>query len=85
MEQALVVLAVWAVWSLLQFFFEASPWVWVVIPLILGVGGQALIDHDKLWLGLGIGGAAILVMRLHDLMLVVTDWVRVAVLRTQRR
>jgi hypothetical protein len=43
---------------------------------VLGVGGQALISPDKLWLGLGIGGLAMVLSRLADLLLVTADWVR---------
>jgi hypothetical protein len=84
-EQVVVVFGVWALWSLLTLFVEASPWVWVVVPLVLGVIGQALVDYEQWWLGIGLGGAAIFVMRLADLLLVTTDWIRVHVLRAQRR
>jgi hypothetical protein len=83
-EQVVVVFGVWALWSLLALFLEASPWVWIVVPLVLGVVGQVLIDYDKWWLGLGLGGAAIFLMRLADLLLVTTDWIRVLVLRAGR-
>jgi hypothetical protein len=83
-EQVIVVFGVWALWSLLALFLEASPWVWIAVPLVLGVAGQVLIDHDKWWLGLGLGGAAIFLMRLADLLLVTTDWIRVLVLRAGR-
>jgi hypothetical protein len=83
-EQVVVVFGVWALWSLIALFMEASPWVWIVVPLVLGVIGQTLLDYDQWWLGLGLGGAAIFVMRLADVLLVTADWIRVLVLRAQR-
>ena len=83
-EQAFVVFGVWALWSLATLFWEAPPWVWYAVPLALGVAGQALIDYHDWWLGLGLGGAVIFLMRLADLLLVTTDWIRVHVLRAQR-
>jgi hypothetical protein len=83
-EQVVVVFGVWALWSLIAAFWEASPWVWIVVPLALGVVGQVLIDYDRWWLGIGLGGAALFLMRLADLLLVTTDWIRVLVLRAQR-
>jgi len=85
MEQLLAIFAVWAIWSLVATLFEGSEWVWIVLPLTLGLAAQCLIAYHDWWLGLGIGGAAILVMRVADLLLVATDWVRVNVLRNQRR
>lgn len=83
-EQAVVVFGVWALWSLATLFWAASPWVWGIVPLALGVAGQCLIDYHHWWLGLGLGGAALFLMRLADLLLVTTDWIRVLVLRAQR-
>ena len=85
MEHLLVVFGIWGLWTLVALFFTASEWVWVVSALVLGVGAQLALDYHHWWLGLGAGGAAILLMRLADLLLVVTDWVRFAVLRSQRQ
>ena len=85
MAHVLIVFGVWALWLLASLFFQASEWVWVVGALAAGVGGQCLLDYHRWWLGVGIGGAAIFLMRLADLLLVVTDWVRFAVLRSQQR
>ena len=83
-EQVIVVFGVWALWSLIALFWEASPWVWITVPLVLGVVGQVLIDYDRWWLGVGLGGAAMFLMRLADLLLVTGDLARVHVLRAQR-
>lgn len=81
----LVALAVWSLWSILAEYFIASKLFWLVLPLALGVGGQCLIDYSRWWLGIGIGGLALLIMKVSDFLLVATDWVRVLVLRHQRR
>jgi hypothetical protein len=81
----LLILAVWGVWTLLETLIEddIGDWVWILLALILGLGAQLLLDWDQWYLGLGIGGGAVLLMRLTDLLLVTTDWVRVHVLRTR--
>lgn len=84
MEYLLAVLTVWAVWNLASTFYEASEAVWLAVTLVLGIGAQILIDLDHWWWGVGIGGAAVLVMRLSDLLLVTADWIRFAALRQQR-
>jgi hypothetical protein len=76
---------VWAVWSTLLEIVDASPWFWRVLPLALGVGAQCLLDWDRWWLGLGLGGLALLFMRLADLLLVTADWVRLTILRRNTR
>jgi hypothetical protein len=85
MAQLLVALAVWGLWTILSEIIEASPWFWRVFPIVLGVGGQCLIDYSRWWLGLGLGGAAMLLMRISDLLLVTADLCKVHVLRQQRR
>lgn len=79
-----MVFAVWAIWSAIAAYLDASEWVWRLLPLALGVGGQCLLDAHRWWLGLGLGGAAVLLMRIGDLLLVTADWVKVAVLRSQK-
>ena len=81
MAYLFAVLGVWAVWNALATYVEGPGWFWTVLPLVLGIGGQALIDASTWWWGLGIGGAAILVMRLNDLLLVTADWIRVTLLQ----
>jgi hypothetical protein len=80
----LVALAVWVLWSSLAEYFEANRLFWLLLPLVLGVGGQCLIDYHRWWLGFGLGGLAVMLMKVNDLLLVSTDWIRVAVLRQQR-
>jgi hypothetical protein len=84
MEYVVVVLAVWGVWETAQALLEGPEWAWRLLPFVLGVGGQALIDHDHLWYGLGLGGAAMVLMLVTNLLLVTTDWIRFAALRQQK-
>ena len=84
-EHLLLVFAVWGVWTLVAYFLTFPEWVWLAGAIALGVVGQVLLDADEWFLGIGIGGAALLLMQLSNLLLVVTDWVRVAVLRNRQR
>lgn len=84
MEHLLVAFAVWGLWTVLMEMVEAPQWFWRSFPFAAGVGGQCLIDYDRWWLGLGLGGLAMMLMRFSDLLLVTADWVRVLVLRQQR-
>lgn len=82
--QILLIFGVWAIWSIEERLLEVPEWLGSLIPLALGIGGQCLINPSWWWLGFGTGGAAMFVMRLADLLLVGADFVKVAVLRSQR-
>ena len=84
-EHALVVFAIWGLWSMAATQFTADEWLWDASALILGLGGQLLIDWDEWWLGPGMGGAAIFLMKIADLLLVTTDAVKQYVLKGGRR
>jgi hypothetical protein len=75
---------VWVVWAIATEFLEFPTWVWRSLAVVLGIGAEILVDWDRWWLGIGIGGLAVVLMLLTDLVLVTTDWVRVAVLRQAR-
>jgi hypothetical protein len=83
-EQSLAVLAVWGLWMFLATVIEAGERVWNAFALVAGLGAQALLDLEHIFLGLGIGGGAILLMRVADVLLVTADWIRVTVLRNRR-
>jgi hypothetical protein len=84
MEYFLVALGVWVIWNTMSQFFEAAPAFWALLPIGLGVGGQCILDYRSWYLGIGLGGLAVILMRISDLLLVAADWFRVAVLRHQR-
>ena len=84
MDYLFVVLGVWVIWNVLSQFFEAPEGFWALLPIALGIGGQCILDYREWYLGIGIGGLAVLTMRISDLLLVAADWFRVAVLRHQR-
>ena len=84
MEYAVVILATWGIWTVAQALLDGPDWFWKLLPFGLGIGGQAVIDYDHWWYGLGWGAAAMLVMMFADLLLVTTDWIRFAALRSQR-
>jgi hypothetical protein len=78
---ALGILAVWLTWTLLEQIIEGPKWAWMLVAVALGSGWQLLVDWDRWYLGIGIGGGAALLILVTDLLLVLTDFVRVTVLR----
>lgn len=82
---ALGVLAIWLAWSLTEHFLEGPKWAWLLVAAAAGCGWQLLIDWDRWWLGIGIGGGAGVLVLVTDLLLVVTDLARVQVLRRSTR
>ena len=84
MEYVLVVLAVWGIWSAAVSLLEGPEWAWKLVPFVLGVAGQALVDYHHLWYGIGLGGAAMFLMLVADLLLVAADSIRFNVLRRPR-
>ena len=84
MEYLVVVLAVWGVTNAAVTHLEGPEWTWTLLPYLLGVGGQALINPSYLWYGIAWGAAAVLLTRLSDLLLVGADSIRFAALRQQR-
>jgi hypothetical protein len=84
MEQALVIFGLWGIWTVGAHWFKAPEWFWILLVMALGLVFEAVLDRDIWYLGIGAGSAAAFLMRLSDLLLVTTDWVRVAVLRHRR-
>jgi hypothetical protein len=86
LEAALGILAVWIAWQVLDVFLVfAAPWVWWLVCIALGVGyAVAFIDLDNWWWGLGIGGGAVFIGLVADLMLLAGDACKVHVLRNSR-
>lgn len=86
LETALGIFAVWIAWQALDYFLEFSqPWVWWLIVVGLGVGYQcAFMTYQDWWMGLGIGGAAVFLGLVADLMLLAGDACKVHVLRNAR-
>ena len=77
--------AVWVLWIIAAQFLEFPDWAWRCIAVVLGVGGVILVERDDWYLGIGVGGFAAFLVLVADLLLVTSDWVRVAVLRHTRR
>jgi len=86
LEAALGIFALWLAWQVADAFVEFSQsWVWWVILGVAGVSYQcAFINPSWWWMGLGIGGAAVFLGLLTDLMLVAGDACKVHVLRNSR-
>jgi hypothetical protein len=86
LETALGIFALWLAWQVADVFVEFSqPWVWWVILAVAGVGYQcAFLNLSFWWMGLGVGGAAVFLGLLTDLMLVASDAAKVHVLRNSR-
>ena len=78
------ILAIWLAWTTAERWVDADRWVWYLIVAVLGIGWQCLDGLDRWWYGVGIGGGVVLLSLVTDLLLVLTDWCRVSVLRHQR-
>jgi hypothetical protein len=81
---ALGVLGVWALVAVAEEWLVLPRWAWDGLMIGLGIGVQLLIEPSDWWWGVGIGGAAMLLQRLTDLLLVFTDWSKLHVLRRTR-
>lgn len=84
MAIVLGVFAVWLVRSTLEPYVTAPKWAWYLLMALFGIGWQLLVEPSQWWLGIGIGGAAAALVLVTDLLLVLADWARVAVLRRSR-
>lgn len=84
MEYVVVVLAVWGVWDAAEALLDGPEWAWKLLPFVLGLAGQALINPSYLWYGIGLGAAAMVLMLVTNLLLVTADWIRFAALRQQK-
>lgn len=85
MDQLLAVFALWLVWTIAEVWLLFPKWVWYVSMAALGVGAQLLIESEEWYLGIGLGGAAVFVYALADLVLLATDACKVGVLRNRGR
>lgn len=82
----LAVLAIWLIWQIADHWLAFPKWVWYCVAAALGVGAKLLLDGwDQWYLGIGLGGAVVLLFALSDLILVTTDLAKVAVLRPRGR
>ena len=83
-EQVLGVFAVWVAWTLANYVITAPSWTWYIGAVVGGVIWEVVIHRSTWYLGVGVGGAAVVLMIITDLLLVVTDNAKVAVLRNRR-
>ena len=86
MDHVLAVFAVWLLWNLLVMLLTTPDWFPWVIAIALGIGFELLIDPSYWWLGVGIAGAAGVLVLIGDLLLITTDAIRKGLLlRVGRR
>jgi hypothetical protein len=78
------VFAVWLVVLLAETWIEMPGWAWRATAGVLGVAWICAYDWKHWWYGVGIGGAAVALALVTDLLLVLTDWARVQVLHRTR-
>ena len=83
-EHLLAALALFFVWKVADHFIEAPIWAWWIALAGGGITMAVLLD-DRWWLGLGLVGAAQLLMAFSDLLTVASDLAKVSVLRAGRR
>jgi len=80
LETLLAVFAVWILWTILGMLVTTPEWFPYVFGIALGICLQLLIDIDRWYLGIGIGGAAGFLVLVSDVLLVTADAVRSGVL-----
>lgn len=85
MNSLLSVLALWMLWTLADLFIVFPKWVWYVIAINLGVGAQLLLNSNRWYLGIGLGGAVVVLYSLTDLILVASDLLVLRVQASKRR
>ena len=85
MAYLMVIFGVWLVWNLLLTFFGTPDWFPYLASILLGIGGQCLIDVDHWWYGVGLAGAANFLLLIGDVLLVTTDALKTGVLRRTGR
>lgn len=80
MSYLLAIFAVWILWTLLGMTFTTPPWFPHILGMACGLVLQALLDPDRWYLGIGIGGAAGFLILVSDVLLVTADAIRAGVL-----
>ena len=80
MSYVLAIFAVWILLTLLGMFFSTPAWFPHILGIALGTTFGALLDADRWYLGIGIGGAAGFLVLISDLLLVTADAIRAGVL-----
>lgn len=83
-DQVLGVLAVWILWTIAYHFLEAPQWVWYSLAIVAGVAWEVMLNPSWWWLGVGVGGGAVFLYLLADLVVLATDLAKVWVLRHTR-
>lgn len=79
------IFSLWLVVTAGQTWVVMPKWAWYLSTVALGIGWELLADDaSHWWLGVGIAGAAMALALVTDLVLVLTDWVRLQVLRRTR-
>ena len=78
------VFAVWLVVTVAEPWVTMPKWSWYLSMAVLGLAWELLVEWDVWYLGLGVGGGAATFALVADLVLVVTDSVRVSLLRRNR-
>ena len=85
MLQLFGILALWLTVTVAESWIEVPKWTWYLSMAVLGIGWELLVDNaSQWWLGIGLAGGAAVLALVTDLLIVVTDWVRMQVLRRTR-
>jgi hypothetical protein len=84
MEHLLGIFSVWVVLALAYHWLTAPEWSWHLFAIALGCGWELLVEPSTWWLGIGVGGGAVVLRILTDLFTVLTDNAKLAVLRHSR-
>ena len=83
--QLLGIFSLWFVITVGQEWIVMPKWAWYLATAALGIGWELLAGNaSHWWLGMGVAGAATALSLVTDLVLVLTDWVKLQVLRRTR-
>lgn len=85
MSYVLAALTIWIAMQVAGVWLTLPGWVWWLAASAAGVGAKLALDGwDDCWLGIGLGGAAVFLGAVSDLILVATDVSKLAAFRNSR-
>ena len=85
MSIVFMAVGVYAVLTFATYFVDIDGWLWRLLAFVLGFGGAILAEGLSAWyFGFGIGGLAVLTLRLEDLLMTKADEAKNNVIRGRR-
>ena len=86
MNYVLYGIGIAALLTLATYFIDIDGWVWRATAIVLGVVAVGFGESwETCWMGIGVGGIAVLALRLDDLMMLKGDEAKRNVLSVRRQ